>query len=179
MNLVLIGYRASGKTTIGRRLSSSLQRAFVDTDEVIEGAHKASIDEIVRRHGWGYFRALEKEVISKVAMEDGLVVSVGGGAILDAENVRALQRNGFLIWLKADVDALWRRVIEDPLSTPRRPSLTSLDPFQEFVEVFRQREDLYAKVSTIRVETTGLNEQEVVDRILALVEPGWNPFRSR
>mgnify|MGYP005832630933 CR=1 FL=1 len=176
MNLVLVGYRASGKTTIGRRLSSYLKKVFIDTDEVIEATQKASIEEIVRRYGWEYFRAIEKKVISKVAKGDDLIVSVGGGAILDADNVRALQRNGYIIWLKADVNVLWKRMIEDPLSATRRPSLTSLGRLEEFKEVFRQREPLYERVSTIQIETTELNDQEVVDQILTLLGTRWNGF---
>ena len=91
MNLVLIGYRAAGKTTVGRRLSASLGRVFVDTDDLIEERQGTQIGEIVRFHGWDYFRAIEKKIVSNVSNHDNLVIAAGGGAVLENENVKALK----------------------------------------------------------------------------------------
>ncbi len=169
MNLVLIGYRASGKTTIGRKVSLCLGRGFEDTDEVIETRANASIRDIVRTYGWGYFRAIEKDVIRELSGRDRLVISTGGGAVLDAENVRALRKNGLVFWLKGEPEILFKRMVEDPRSRTSRPSLTQKNLLDEFREVSRERETLYKDACHIEVDTSGLHIEEVAFRILSIL----------
>ena len=92
MNLVLIGYRGSGKSTVGRRLAASLKMTFVDTDDLIEEREGISITDIVKSHGWGHFRKLENHVIEEISKKDLLVIAPGGGAVLDTDNVKALKK---------------------------------------------------------------------------------------
>src|SRR4030042_4082888 len=110
MNIVLIGYRGSGKTTVGRRLADRLKLRFVDTDDLIEERQGNPVSDIVKSHGWGHFRKLERNTIEEISKEDHLIIAPGGGAVLDQENVKALRKNGFIIWLKADKQSLLRRM---------------------------------------------------------------------
>ena len=123
MNIVFIGYRGSGKSTVGRRLAARMRRRFVDTDDLIE-SKEGQIRDIVKSHGWDYFRAVEKRIIEEISKEDKLVIALGGGAVLDIDNVRVLKKNGFIIWLKADQQTLLKRIDEDPETNTRRPTLT-------------------------------------------------------
>ena len=87
MNLVLIGYRGSGKSAVGRRLAACLKLTFVDTDDLIEERYGAPISAIVKSHGWGHFRKLENNVIEEISKKDHLIIAPGGGAVLDTANV--------------------------------------------------------------------------------------------
>jgi shikimate kinase len=170
MNLILIGSRAAGKTAVGRRLSVSLQRAFVDSDDMIEKREGATIEDIVRGHGWDYFRAIEREVISEVSNHDNLIISAGGGVVIDPENINALRRKGFIIWLKADVEVLLRRMAQDHRTMTGRPSLTGKDCLKEFKEVLIQREPLYERASEVQVDTSLLDVDGVVHQVLSIFE---------
>jgi shikimate kinase len=169
MNLVLIGHRAAGKTTVGKRLSGSLRKAFLDTDDLIEECQGSPIAEIVRLHGWDYFRSVEKRVISEISCRDGLIIAAGGGAILQPENVRALKRNGFIIWLTADVQVLLQRMAKDGHTTERRPSLTGKGTLEELEEVIAYRKPFYEKASEVRVDTSALDVDMVVNNVLSIL----------
>ena len=99
MNIVLIGYRCTGKSSIGELLSRRLKWGFVDTDELIEREAGLNIEDIVAKKGWDEFRRIEKEVVKKVSCFDSFVIATGGGVVLDPENVSRLQKNGWIIWL--------------------------------------------------------------------------------
>jgi len=170
MNLVLIGYRAAGKTTVGRRLSAYLRRVFVDSDDMIEKHQGTPIGDIVRCHGWDYFRAIEREVISEVSNYDNLIVSAGGGVVIDPENVKVLKRNGLIIWLKADVEVLLERLVRDLRSAIERPSLTGRGTLKEFKEVLVQRGPLYERASEVQVDTSLLDVDGVVNQVLSIFE---------
>ena len=87
MNIVLIGYRGTGKSTVGRLLAARWGREFVSTDtEIVKRAHR-TIPEIVAQEGWEYFRDLESDICKELAVRDQLVIDTGGGAILRAQNV--------------------------------------------------------------------------------------------
>ncbi len=167
MNIILIGYRASGKSTVGRRLASRMERRFVDTDDLIE-SEEGQISDIVKSHGWDYFRAREKRMIEKVSKEDNLVIALGGGAVLDIENVGALKRNGLIIWLKADQQTLLKRMHEDPQTDSRRPTLTGKGTLEELEETISNREPFYEKASEIQIDTSTLDVETVVENILAV-----------
>ena len=169
MNLVLIGYRAAGKTTVGRRLSVSLGRVFVDTDDLIEERQGTQIGEIVRFHGWDYFRAIEKKIVSNVSNHDNLVIAVGGGAVIESENVKALKRNGFIVWLKADAEVLYHRMVNDLSNVTRRPSLTGKGALEEIKEVLALREVVYQEASTAQVDTSALHIEGVVEAVLSVL----------
>lgn len=170
MNLVLIGYRGSGKSAVGRRLAVRLKMKFVDTDDLLEERQGIPIADIVKSRGWGHFRKLENNVIEEISTKDHLIIAPGGGAVLDTDNVKALRRNGTIIWLKANRETLLKRMNQDPGTNARRPTLTGRGTLEELQEVMSLREPLYEKASQIQIDTSTLDVEAVVERILAMID---------
>jgi shikimate kinase len=165
-NLVLIGGRACGKTSVGKALAQALQRPFVDLDEVLVAEAGCSIAELVATEGWPGFRRREKGLVERCARFPGQVLAPGGGVVLDPENVQMLRENGLIIWLTADSATLGHRLRQDLASQESRPSLTGADPVAEMARVLTEREPLYRAAAHLVVDTTGLTVPEVVKQIL-------------
>lgn len=166
MNIVLIGYRCTGKSSVGKLLALELDRDFLDTDQLVEAFSRKSIEEIVERGGWEYFRNLEKTVIGEVSEKEDKIIATGGGVVTDEENLQNLRKNGFLIWLKADSDIIGKRMGDDRRVGSIRPSLTGDHPEDEIRKVLRIREPYYKKAGNIEVDTNHLSETEVADEII-------------
>ena len=166
MNLVLIGYRGTGKSTVGKILAERLGRELVSTDAEVFRRARLSIPDIVQRFGWDHFRDLESEVCRDLAGKDGLIIDCGGGAILRQQNVDCLKKNGVLIWLTATVRTIADRIGADT----QRPSLTGTKSFTEEVEeVLRERQPKYKAAANHMIETDGRSVTEVAEAILTLV----------
>ena len=165
MNIVLIGYRGSGKSTVGKRLASRMQRRFVDTDDLIE-SKEGQISDIVKSHGWNYFRAMERRMIEEISKEDNLIIALGGGAVLDSDNIANVERNSLIIWLKAAREVLRKRMNQDPRTLASRPTLTGKGTIEELEEIMDFRNPFYEKAATIQLDTPTLNVEEVVENIL-------------
>ncbi|HQR15608.1 MAG TPA: shikimate kinase [Nitrospira sp.] len=171
MNLVLIGYRGTGKSTVGKVLARKLGRTVVSTDAEIVKRANLPVPEIVKQYGWDHFRDLESAVCRDFAARDGLIIDTGGGAILRPENVAVLQKNGMLVWLTATVDTITRRIGGDS----QRPSLTGTKSFTEEIrDVLTERTPKYQAAAAHVVSTDGVSTAEVAERILRLIpqEPG-------
>ncbi len=166
-NLVLIGYRATGKTSVGARLAEILHRPFVDLDQVLVEEAGRPIVEIVASGGWGEFRRLEKELAARYRHCRGQVLATGGGIVLDPDNVAALRENGVIIWLTADPKTIQARLGQDQPRDANRPSLTGSDTISEVAEVLKQRYPLYQAAAQIVVDTTDRSLEQVVDLVLA------------
>lgn len=165
MNLVLIGYRGTGKSTVGKILARKLGRTVVSTDAEIVKRASLSVPEIVKQFGWDHFRDLESAVCRDVAAQDQLIIDTGGGAILRPENVEVLRKTGTLIWLTATVETITRRIGGDT----QRPSLTGTKSFtDEIREVLSERTPKYQAAATHVVQTDGISSAQVADRILQL-----------
>ena len=106
VNMVLMGYRGTGKTSVGRLLAAKLAKPFLDSDELIEAYSGKTVQEMVEEGGWGLFRREEKRVVTELSAKDGCVVALGGGAVLDEENIRNLKAKGFFIWLTAGAETI-------------------------------------------------------------------------
>jgi shikimate kinase len=165
-NLVLIGGRACGKTSVGKALALALERPFVDLDEVLVARAGCSIAELVSASGWPEFRRREKELVAHYAGLSGQVLAPGGGVVLDPENVSNLREHGLVIWLTADPAILGQRLRGDQGSQEFRPSLTGADPVEEMARVLAEREPLYQAAAHLVIDTTGLSIPEVVKSIL-------------
>jgi len=166
MNIVLIGYRGTGKSTVGKNLAERLGRELVSTDAEIIRRARLPVPDIVQRFGWDHFRDLESEVCRDLAGKDRLIIDTGGGAILRQQNVDCLKKNGVLIWLTAAVPTIAERIGGDT----QRPSLTGAKSFTEEVEeVLRERQPKYKSAANHIIETDGRSVAEVVEAILALV----------
>jgi shikimate kinase len=166
MNIVLIGYRGTGKSSVGRALAVKLSRELVSTDKEIVRRAGRSIPDIVAAEGWEHFRDLESAVCRDFADRDELIVDTGGGAILRPENVEALKRHGALFWLTASVDTIAKRIGGDT----QRPSLTGTKSFvDEIQDVLRERTPKYQAAADHVIPTDGRSIDELANAVLALV----------
>jgi shikimate kinase len=166
-NLVLIGYRATGKTSVGARLAETLRRPFVDLDQVLVREAGRSVADIVAQNGWAEFRRLEKELVARYRDAGGQVLATGGGVVLDPDNVAALRENGILIWLTADPAAIQARLAEDQPRDANRPSLTGGDTIREVTDVLAARAPLYQAAAQMIVDTNHRSVAQVVELVLA------------
>jgi shikimate kinase len=166
MNIVLVGYRGTGKSTVGRLLASRLGRELVSTDaEIIKRAQR-SIPEIVAQKGWEHFRDLESDICREFAGRDQLVIDTGGGAILRVQNVEALKKNGTVFWLTASVETIAKRIG----SNNQRPSLTGTKSFvDEIQDVLRERTPKYQAAADHSIATDNRSVNQLVETILTLI----------
>lgn len=171
-NIVLIGFMGTGKTVVGRRLAQALDRDFIDVDEVVERDAGLTIREIFTRFGEAHFRKLEKDTIRKVSAADNKVIAVGGGAVMDPQNIRNLGEKGLVFCLKASPEVIWERTKK----TRARPLLEVDDPMGEILKLLKFRQSYYAQADYV-LDTTHLNIDEVVSKIKELWEEksGRNP----
>jgi len=168
-NLVLIGYRATGKTAVGMRLAEILGRPFVDMDQVLVQEAGQPIANIVAASGWAEFRRLEKALVNRFRPTRGQVLATGGGVVLDPDNIAALTENGIIIWLVADPDTIQARLAQDLPQDVNRPSLTGSDTIREVAEVLAARKPLYEAAAQVTVDTTNLTVAQVVEQVLAAI----------
>jgi len=160
MNIALIGFMGTGKTTVGKRLARALRMRFVDTDYIIEERAGIKISEIFSSFGEPYFRELERNVIAEISARDGLVISAGGGAVLNPENIRNLKRHGKIVCLTARPEAIYARIKHET----HRPLLNVPNPSARIRELLNARAPYYAQAD-ITIDTTHLSIGEVVAEI--------------
>jgi shikimate kinase len=161
-NLILTGFMATGKTTVGRLVAQKLGREFVDTDVIIEERH-GPIHEIFDRQGEVAFRDIERALAQELGQRSGLVIATGGRMLLDPENVRVLSKNGRIFCLVATPEEIYDRVTGDP-SRVKRPLLEVEDPKQRIVELLGERGPDYERFPQL---TTDQIEPEVIAQELA------------
>jgi shikimate kinase len=172
MNVVLIGYRCSGKTEVGKALAEKMNRLFLDTDGLMEQRSGSTIEAMVATRGWDHFRDRERKMVAEISQRSHLVIATGGGVVLDGENVRNLKRNGWLVWLKAPARVLRERMAKDRCQGKGRPSLTDADPLDEIEAVLKQREPYYDRASDWAVDTSELDIAQVTSLILDAYKKG-------
>ncbi len=170
MKIFLIGYRCTGKTTIGKILAKGLNFNFFDMDQVIEYRTGLNIKQIVEQQGWDRFRLLEKETILNTKNYENIVISTGGGVVVDPDNVNFIKKSGFSIWLDADIKTILKRLGSDAGTFLSRPSLTDNNLLKETKELLNIRNPLYKKSSHIRIDTAINNPKEIVNIIYRRLE---------
>ena len=169
-NLVLIGYRATGKSAVGAMLAQRLARPFVDLDQVLVEEMGRSIADLVAAKGWAEFRRREKEVVARFGRAGGQVLATGGGAVLDPENAKILRENGVVVWLRADPATIQERLSRDQREVSQRPSLTGGSTLEEVAEVLQSRQPLYAAAAHLVIDTDQYSLDQVVEKVLAAVQ---------
>lgn len=166
MNIILIGFRCTGKSTIGKALAERLHWHFIDADDYLEQRYQVPIKDMFEHRGESWFRLLESDVIRDLARYDSTVIATGGGAVLRYKNMANLKRNGTIVLLEADPDTVYRRIQDDPRTISKRPPLTNKDPYTEVREQMAFRRPYYVKAADIAVSTSKRTVPEVVDAIL-------------
>ena len=164
--LFLIGYRGTGKTTVGPRLAAALGWEFLDADERIEALTGKTIADIFATEGESGFRDRESAVLAELCQEDNRVIATGGGVVLRPVNRELLATAGYVAWLTASPETIWQRMQSDPTTAARRPNLTT-GGFAEVVNLLAVREPLYRQVAHGTFPTEERPADVVADAILA------------
>ena len=167
MNIVLVGYRGTGKSAVGAIVAERLGMQCIAMDAKIVEKVGMSIPEFVEKHDWPAFRNVESEVARELSGVDNIVVDSGGGVIERSENIDALRANGIIIWLKASVDTIVSRIE----GGTERPSLTGVKSFTDEVEeILDRRIPKYAAAAQYAVDTDDLTPEQVADRVVGFWE---------
>lgn len=167
MNLFLIGYRCTGKTSVGKALARRLGWPFVDTDRMIAESSGTDIARMVASRGWRFFRAMERQALAAVSAVDRQVVSTGGGIVLDERNVAAMKKSGTVIWLKASGKTIEARMLTDDATAGNRPPLTEQGLVGEITAVMAKRKPFYEKAADLAFHTDRAEIAAICDRIVA------------
>ncbi len=165
MNLILCGMMGAGKTTIGIKIAELTGRRWYDTDGLIVDKY-GKISDIFEYYGEAHFRKLETEIVKDLAKKDGLVISTGGGLVLKKENNAVLQENGKIVFLRATLDTLSKRLKVDG----ERPLLqTSTESIRDrLARLLAERAPIYEHVANYIVDVDGKTPEEIAKEIVRL-----------
>lgn len=159
-NIFLTGIMGSGKTSIGKKISEISNFQFFDTDIEIEKSENKKISEIFEKHGEKYFRDLEKDQIVKLANKTQAVISLGGGAFCNSENIEIIKKAGKSVYLKTSSDQILKRLNQEEIA--KRPLLKNKENFYQLLE---KREHFYQQADLI-ILTDGKNIEEIALEVL-------------
>ncbi len=166
MNLYLIGYRCTGKTSVGRLLAETMDWTFIDMDHELVKEAGIPIDEIVESRGWKYFRDQESKLLQQLSQATKQVISTGGGVVTVPENITIMHGSGKVVWLHASPGTIAARMEADKSTADQRPPLHGNDSVVEIEEVLAERLPLYDEAMHLQVETDDLSVEEVSDSII-------------
>ena len=166
-NIILVGFMGTGKSVVGKLLAKKLHIDFVELDKMIETREKMPIKDIFEKKGELYFRQVEKEVVKEAGLRKNIVISAGGGSIVDEDNFKNLKNSGTIICLKASPETIIKRTKD--LKT--RPLLNVPDPKKQIEELLKKREAYYNKAD-FSVNTDNLTVEQAVEKIAALIQWG-------
>ena len=144
-NIALVGYMGVGKSTVGHLLSQQLEFGFVDTDRLIEQREGKKVAEIFAEHGEPYFRALEVAITTEFESQRQIVISTGGGLVVNPANFASLRRHCLIVCLWASPEVIYERV----RTQTHRPLLQSPDPLGKIREMLAVRRPHYLKADVI------------------------------
>lgn len=165
-NIVLTGFRATGKSSVGRLLAQKLRYTFIDTDLLLCERLGAPIADIVARHGWAFFRQAERQLLMEVPEMELTVLATGGGAIEHQKEWLRILNCCYVVWLDADAATVRQRMGNDPKSAEQRPSLTGSSAHDEIEELLQKRAPLYSAGSDLRLDTVGKEPAALVESII-------------
>jgi len=164
LNIYLVGFMGTGKTTVGRMIADSKKRRFVDLDELIELREKRSIADIFAKEGEGYFRELEGKTLEEVAGSGFQVVACGGGIVISPVNIEVMKKTGKIICLTANPEVILKRT----QGYSHRPLLNVDNPAGKIKELLEKRAQFYA-LSDMTIDTSELSIKEVADEIVKVL----------
>ena len=170
-NIILVGFMASGKSSVGRALARRTGWPRIDADDEIVSRAGKPISDIFRDSGEDAFRELEREVTTDICNETGRIIAAGGGSFIDEQNRQTMLELGTVFYLSARPDTIHRRVTRGNPNAPVRPMLAGGDPLKRITELLKQRAPVYANAHHA-VETDGLSPEQVAHEIIKICGPG-------
>ena len=171
--IVLTGFRATGKTAVGKALARLTGFRFLDTDQELCQRMGCSVAETVKQHGWPYFREQEQDLLAELPCWQKTIIATGGGAILHQKEWQELHRGSFVVWLRTDLATTLSRLALDQQTAEQRPALTggmgrqedAQDPAKEISAVLAAREPLYRAGSDLVLDTEGKTPEKLAGEI--------------
>ena len=163
-NIILVGFMGTGKTTVGQLLAEQTGMPLVDMDAAIEQRAGKPITEIFAQDGEPHFRALERDIARELAVQEGQIVSTGGGIVLNLDNITDYEKNGLVVCLLASPETVLDRVKHDAT----RPLLAG-DKQEKIIQLLEARKPLYEAI-TYKINTDDLEPEAIVSQIIALYE---------
>ena len=165
-SVALIGFMGTGKTTIGRLLAIKLGKPyqFIEMDQIIEKMAGKTLQEIFSQDGEVSFRKFERIACLKISKLENYVISCGGGAVLDKKNIRNLQKNSYIILLKATTMEIYNRVLKEGINI--RPLINKVNPEEEIEKLYTIRSHIYESAADLEVDTTDKDLDNIVDEII-------------
>jgi len=160
VNIYLVGFMGTGKTSVGRALAKEKRLSFVDLDELIELKQQRRIVDIFAQEGEPYFRKIEKKLLKQVSNQKKFVVACGGGVVLDPDNIKLMKKTGILICLCATCETILNRVSTGTL----RPILNVAKPRERIELLLKMRAPYYMQADKT-IDTSGLTVKQVVVKI--------------
>lgn len=166
-HILLFGFKKCGKTYYGMKTAQKLHREFIETDHLVEELYVTEYHqslpyrEISKKHGFSFFQELEKRAVSLVAQKKRCVVSLGGGIVLDPENIARLQEIGTFVYLKTPKHLLKTRILSGDVPNyfdPKHPDLS-------FEKIYQEREPLYERIAAHIIDVGGKTEEEIIKEI--------------
>jgi shikimate kinase len=161
VNIALIGFMGTGKTSVGRLVAEMLDFEYLDTDEMIQSATGRTIAEIFKSDGEKKFRALEEKVVAEISTRTKTVIATGGGLPTNPENIASLKTHALLVCLWASPEKIWKRVKDQS----HRPLLHDANPQAKIRKLLAAREPFYREADVLlNTELRSLREvaQQVV-----------------
>ena len=168
MNLIFIGFRGTGKSTLGKRVARMLNRSFVDIDAYIEEKEEKRIKEIFDEGGEEWFRELEIKAVEAVCRSDNTVIATGGGAVINGINRENLRRNGFVVLLESDPDVIYLRISRNKARSTQRPALTEKEPMDEIKHLLSSRYEVYHGCADFVLDTSKYSLESASKTIVRL-----------
>lgn len=165
LNLVLVGYMGTGKSTVGKKLARRMGMKFVDSDKEVERVTGLTINQIFKKYKEVRFRSEEKAALRRLTMNSGQVISTGGGAVADPENLEMLKHNGFMVCLTAKPEVLYERLKRKK----NRPLLQTPDPLATIRQMMADRATFYA-MADATIDTSEMDLEAVVAEVTRLFQ---------
>lgn len=165
MIITLVGYRATGKTSVAPLLAARLGWNWIDADVEIEARAGKTIKQIFAEDGEPEFRRIERDVMAELLTRSSLVLAAGGGAVLNEQTSREMKAAGPVVWLRASVDTLVERLASDATTDQRRPNLSAQGGRAEIERLLAFREPVYRDCAGLTIDTDGLELHTVVEII--------------
>ncbi|WP_427339182.1 shikimate kinase [Caloranaerobacter sp. DY30410] len=162
-NIVLIGFMGTGKSYIGKHISKKLNMEFYDTDNIIERDFGCRISYIFEKYGENYFRRIESEVISKISKNENVVISTGGGIVLNKSNVEMLKKNGIIFLLDGSFNTIINNLYGN---IDKRPLLKGADWKKKAMELFLKRKKLYYNSADYIIDIDNKNGDVIAEEII-------------
>lgn len=166
-NIVLIGPSGVGKTTIGKYISSKLKIEQVDTDFIIEEKFSMSIENIFKKYGENWFRIKESNIVKEVSNKNNIVISTGGGVVINEKNLENLKSNGILFLLVGSIDTLTRNLMNSNKKRPLIGNNEYDEIYKKIKKMFFQRGELYIKSADYLISVDNKTIEEIGEEIIS------------